>query len=229
MGLDRYLLLVLLVLGLSACSLQAPTPAPLYQLATGNLSAPSAGSDLVVLLQPVTLAKYLQRDVLLQRQTDGSLFETPANWAGSLAEDIELLLMRQLASRLNTPNVLSAPSSTGLIAQLQLQVSINRLDSGPLQPAVLQAQWRLLDKSGQLREQHLLHLEQAHTASLASQVQAQSLLLQQLAEQLAQAVSQFNSALSAPASPAPARQRQPALVPPKPVVPLSGPAEVYRF
>lgn len=230
MGLYRYLMLALTALSLSACNLHAPAPVPLYQLATGNLSAPTARSGLVLLLQPVMLAQYLQRDVLLQRQADGSLLEAQARWAGSLGEDIELLLVRQLASRLATPNLLTAPSDTGLVAQLQLQVSINRLDSGPQQPAVLQAQWRLLDKNGQLREQHMLHLEQAHTASLASQVQAQSLLLQQLAEQLAQAVSQFNATvLSAPVTRTPARQREPALAPPQPASPVTGPVEVYRF
>jgi uncharacterized lipoprotein YmbA len=228
MGLHRYILLLLVLLGLPACSLQAP--APLYQLDAGKLSVPSARSGLVLLLQPLLLAQYLQRDVLLQRQVDGSLLETQAHWAGSLAEDVEQLLVRRLASRLQTPNLLTAANSAGLVADVQLQVSINRLDSGPQQPAVLHAQWRLLDKNGQLREQRLLQLEQAHAVSLASQVQAQSLLLQQFAEQLALAVNQFNaSAASAPnnrVSPAP---RKPARLPPKTAAPPSGAPEVYRF
>jgi uncharacterized lipoprotein YmbA len=227
MGLHRYILLLLVLLGLSACSLQAP--APLYQLDAGKLSVPSARGGFVLLLQPVQLAQYLQRDGLLQRQGDGSLLETQAHWAGSLPEDVEQLLVRQLASRLQTQNVLTAANSAGLVADLQLHVRINRLDSGPQQPAVLHAQWRLLDKNGQLREQRLLQLEQAHAVSLVSQVQAQSLLLQQLAEQLALAVGQFNaSATSAPASRVPPAPRKPALQPPKTAAP-SGAAEVYRF
>jgi uncharacterized lipoprotein YmbA len=227
MGLHRYFLLSLLVLGLPACSLQAP--APLYQLDAGKLSAPSARSSLVLLLQPVMLAQYLQRDVLLQRQADGSLLETQAHWAGSLPEDVEQLLVRQLASRLQTQNVHTAANSASLVADLQLQVSIDRLDSGPQQPAILHAQWRLLDKNGQLREQRLLQLEQAHAVSLASQVQAQSLLLQRLSEQLALAVNQFNaSAASGPTNRLPPVPRKPALLPPKTAAP-SGPAEVYRF
>jgi uncharacterized protein len=218
---------LLLALGLSACSLQAP--APLYQLATGKVNVPSARNGIVLLLQPLTVAHYLERDVLLQRQTDGSLLETQAHWAGNLGEDIELVLVAQLASQLHSPNVLTAASHAGLVADLQLQVSISRLDSGPQQPAVLQAQWRLLDKSGQLREQRLLRLEQAHSATLASQVQAQSLLLQELAKQLAQAVSQFQAALHAPVNSPPVRPRPPALAPSKPVAPVTEATEVYRF
>lgn len=223
------MLLLSMLLGVTGCSLLQP--APLYQLDAGTLPAPSAHTGMVLLLEPLTLAQYLQREVVLQRQADGSLTATDAHWAGSLQEDINHLLQRQLASRLNTPYVLASANS-GLPAQAQLLVTISRLDSGPQQPAVLHAQWRLLDKDGQLREQRLLQLEQAHTESLASQVAAQSRLLQQLAEQLAVAVGEFNrqSAASVPSSrPAPPAPRKP-LPPPKPrSTPAAGAVEVYRF
>lgn len=215
------------VLGLAGCSMQQPSP--LYQLDAGTLKAPTARTGLVVLLGPLSLAQYLQREVLLQRQADGSLTVTEARWAGSLQEDIDQLLLRQLASRLQTPYVLAAPNSAGLTADVQLLVSISRLDSGPQQPAVLHAQWRLLDKNGQLREQRLLQLEQAHAVSLASQVQAQSQLLQQLAEQLALAVSQFRqSSATVPGNRPSVTPRKPAPPAPKPAAP-TGASEVYRF
>ena len=222
-------LLLSMALGLTGCSLLPQ--APLYQLDAGTLQAPSARTGVVLLLGPLTLAQYLQREVILQRQADGSLTETDAHWAGSLQEDIDHLLQRQLASRLHTPYVLAA-ASNGLPADMQLMVSITRLDSGPQQPAVLHAQWRLLDKNGQLREQRLLQLERAHNDSLTSQVQAQSRLLQQLAEQLAVAVSEFSRppAASAPGNrAAPPAPRKPALIPKPPVKPVTGAAEVYRF
>lgn len=222
-------LLVSMALGLTGCSLLPQ--APLYQLDAGTLKAPSARTGIVLLLGPLTLAQYLQREVILQRQTDGSLTETDAHWAGSLQEDIDHLLQRQLASRLHTPYVL-ATASGGLPAEAQLQVTISRLDSGPQQPAVLHAQWRLLDKNGQLREQRLLQLELAHSDSLASQVQAQSSLLQQLAEQLAMDVRAFSRQTAASASdnrPAPLPPRKPAPTPKPPAAPATGAAEVYRF
>ncbi len=222
-------LLLSMALGLTGCSLLPQ--APLYQLDAGTLKAPSARTGIVLLLGPLTLAQYLQREVILQRQTDGSLTETDAHWAGSLQEDIDHLLQRQLASLLHTPYVL-ATASGGLPAEAQLQVTISRLDSGPQQPAVLHAQWRLLDKNGQLREQRLLQLELAHSDSLASQVQAQSSLLQQLAEQLAMDVRAFSRQTAASASdnrPAPLPPRKPAPTPKPPAAPATGAAEVYRF
>lgn len=223
------MLLLSMVLGVSGCSLLPP--APLYQLDAGTFKAPSARTGVVLLLEPLILAQYLQREIILQRQTDGSLTETDAHWAGSLQEDIDHLLQRQLASRLHTPFVLSS-ANAGMPADAQLLVTISRLDSGPQQPAVLHAQWRLLDKTGQLREQRLLQLELAHSDSLLSQLQAQSQLLQQLAEQLALAVSDFSqaAAVNTPSNRvaplAPRKQPHLELPPPRPAVEA---AEVYRF
>lgn len=214
--------------GLAGCMAQAPLP--LYQLDAGNPPVPTSQSGPVVLLGPLSVADYLQRDALLQRQPDGSLStSSDGRWAGSLQADIQQLLLRQLAWRLQTPHLLTAPVSPGVVADVQLQVSISRLDSGPQAPALLQAQWRLLDKSGQLRDSRLLQLEMAHQATLASQVQAQSVLLQQLAEQLAAAVSALHLQAPVEASKPVAPARKPA--PPKPArpEPVRGPAEVYRF
>ena len=224
------LLLMTLVLAMAGCSVHPPVA--LYQLDGGQPQVPTATDGALVLLGPLTLADYLQRDELLQRQADGSLsVANEAQWAGSLNADVEQLLLRQLAGRLKTPNILLAPGP-GVSADLQVQVSISRLDSGSQMPAVLHAQWRLLDKAGQLQGSRLLQLEQAHQGSLASQVQAQSRLLQQLAEQLATAAV---TALKVPAvaNPAnkrvaPARKTAP-LPPAPPVAPAQGAVEVFRF
>ena len=225
------LLLMTLVLAMAGCSVHPPVA--LYQLDGGQPQVPTATDGALVLLGPLTLADYLQRGELLQRQADGSLsVATEAQWAGSLNADVEQLLLRQLAGRLQTPNILLAPAGPGVSADLQVQVSISRLDSGPQMPAVLHAQWRLLDKAGQLQGSRLLQLEQTHQGSLASQVQAQSRLLQQLAEQLATAAV---TALKVPAvaNPAnkrvaPARKTAP-LPPAPPVAPAQGAVEVFRF
>ena len=219
------------VLSLTGCMGHAPVA--LYQLDGGQPQVPTNKAGEVLLLGPLSVADYLQRGQLLQRQVDGSLsLASQAQWAGSLQADVEQLLLRQLAWRLQTPNILLAPAGPGLVAPLQVQVSITRLDSGPEQPAVLHAQWRLLDKSGQLRGSHLLQLEQAHQGSLASQVQAQSQLLQQLSEQLAAAVT----ALAPLVTPGSAGKRASAprkVAPPSPprppVVPAQQGLEVFRF
>ncbi len=218
------------MLGLVGC-VATPTPT-FYQLDAGQPVLPQKSDGVAVLLGPVVLAAYLQREAVLQRQSDGQLtVASEGRWAGSLTTDIEQLLLRQLAAQLDSQRLQTTPVA-GFTPDVQVLLSISRLDSGPEQPALLEAQWRLLDSQGQLRDSRLLHLEQAHDGLLSEQVQAQSQLLQQLATELALAVKAALVAL--PAKP-PAAVAKPA---PKPapqgpqiplVVPSGGEAELLRF
>jgi uncharacterized lipoprotein YmbA len=199
------------LLGLAGCT--AHKPIPLYQLDNGNAAIPTQAQGLAVLLGPVSVADYLQRETLLQRQSDGSLLAADdARWAGSLAADIDQLLLRQLAWRLDSQRTVLAPTTAAdFKPDVQVLLNIIRLDSGPSHPAVLEAQWRLLDKGGQLRDSQLLRLEEAHSGTTADQVQAQSRLLRQLALRLAEAIEPLRNQPIAGA-PKPA-------IPPKPVKP----------
>lgn len=222
------------LLGLAGCT--AHKPIPLYQLDNGNAAIPTQPQGLAVLLGPVSVADYLQRETLLQRQTDGSLLAADdARWAGSLAADIDQLLLRQLAWRLDSQRTVLAPTTAAdFKPDVQVLLNIIRLDSGPSHPAVLEAQWRLLDKSGQLRDSQLLRLEEAHSGTTADQVQAQSRLLRQLAQRLAEAIEPLRNQPIAEA-PKPAVTPKPAK--PKteqqPRIPLVAPTrsngEVLRF
>ncbi|MES2821386.1 MAG: PqiC family protein [Pseudomonadota bacterium] len=224
------------LLGLVGCV--GYQPVPLYQLSGGEAGVPQQAEGLAVLLGPVSVADYLQREALLQRQADGSLLATgDASWAGNLAADIDQQLLRQLAWRLDSQRLVLAPAPQGFVPQVQVALSITRLDSGPQQPAVLEAQWRVLDKGGQWRESRLVRLEEAHQGTTADQVRAQSLLLQQLVEQLAAAIVPWAAqpVAEAPSKPAAVRPRSPE---PKPapstpsvpnVEPVRNNLEVFRF
>jgi uncharacterized lipoprotein YmbA len=207
----------------------------LYQLDSGEVSVPAAEQGIAVLLGPVAVADYLQREALLQRQADGSLTATEdARWAGSLAADIDQQLLRQLASRLNSQRLVLAPATAGFVPQVRLGVSITRLDSGPQRPAVLEAQWRLAGADGKLLDGRLVRLEEAHSGSIVDQVRAQSLVVQQLVAQLAAAVETHGKPVPQVA-PAPVRRPAPAkpAVPDVPRIPVAEPirseGEVFRF
>jgi uncharacterized lipoprotein YmbA len=220
------------LLGLAGCT--AHKPIPLYQLDNGNAAIPTQTQGLAVLLGPVSVADYLQRETLLQRQSDGSLLAaTDARWAGSLAADIDQLLLRQLAWRLDSQRTVLAPTTAAdFKPDVQVLLNIIRLDSGPSHPAVLEAQWRLLDKSGQLRDSQLLRLEEVHSGTTADQVQAQSRLLRQLAQRLAEAIEPLRNqpiAEAAQVTPKPAKPKAEQ----QPRIPLVAPTrsngEVLRF
>ena len=221
------------LLGLAGC--MAHQPMPLYQLDNGNAEVPSQEQGIAVLLGPVSVADYLQRETLLQRQADGSLLAADdARWAGSLAADIDQVLLRQLAWRLDSQRTVLAPTTAEFKADVQVLLNVIRLDSGPSQPAVLEAQWRLLDKGGQLRDSQLLRLEEAHSGTTADQVQAQSRLLRQLAQRLAEAIEPLRNQPIAEAPKAVAPTPRPAKPKPsEPQIPMVAPTrsngDVLRF
>ncbi|MDD0844417.1 PqiC family protein [Pseudomonas sp. Gutcm_11s] len=221
------------LLGLVGCTVHQPVP--LYQLDNGNAQIPKQTQGLAVLLGPVSVADYLQRETLLQRQNDGTLLAADdARWAGSLAADIDQLLLRQLAWRLDSQRTVLAPTTADFKPDVQVLLNIIRLDSGPSHPAVLEAQWRLLDKGGQLRDSQLLRLEEAHSGTTADQVQAQSRLLRQLAQRLAEAIEPLRNQpiAEAPKPAVPAKPTKPKAEQ-QPRIPLVAPTrsngEVLRF
>lgn len=221
------ILLLTGLLGLAGCTVHQPVP--LYQLDNGNAQIPKK-QGLAVLLGPVSVADYLQREALLQRQSDGSLLAADnARWAGNLAADIDQLLLRQLAWRLDSQRTVLAPTSADFTPDVQVLLNITRLDSGPHHPAILEAQWRLLDRAGQLRDSQLLRLEEAHSGTTADQVQAQSRLLRQLVQRLAAAIEPLRNQRTSPpgtAQPSKPKDKQPPRL--QQLTPPRG-GEVLRF
>jgi hypothetical protein len=96
---------------------------------------------------------------------------------------------------------------------------------------VLEARWRLLDGSGEVRGTRLLRLNEPHAGTIADQVRAQNVLLQRLAEDLAQAINAQPLpkpqavAKPAPSVAAPERSKP---RPPMPI-PIRTDVEVFRF
>lgn len=183
-------LMATLVLTGAGCSLVAPSE--FYQLQAPSEVVASTHQDTAVLLGPVKLADYLQREQIMQRQGDGRLSASRnGRWAGNLEDEVGQLLLRQMAVRLGSSHVALYPDRIGVKPGAQIVLSISRLDSGEGEPAVLEAQWRLLDAGGEVRNSKVLTLQAKHEDELASQVRAQSDLLVQLSEQLAEAVRQL--------------------------------------
>lgn len=224
------LLLLFAALTLHGCALQPS--AQLYQLEQGSPALPESDKGPTLLLGPLKLADYLQREQLVQREGDDRLsLSQHTRWAGSLQDDVGQLLLRQLAGQLDTSRIALYPDRIGFGTQVQVVLSISRLDSGERQPAVLEAQWRLLDTDGVRRASRVVRLQAAHGGSVADQVHAQSLLLQQLAGELALAIKALPVAESAPAhkaAPA-ARPKPPESKPPIPLIEPPKQMEVFRF
>jgi uncharacterized lipoprotein YmbA len=224
------LLLLLAALTLQGCAALQPA-SQFYQLEQGSPALPKNDKGPALLLGPVKLADYLQRENLVQRELDDSLsLSQKTRWAGSLQDDVGQLLLRQLAGQLDTSRVALYPDRVGFATQVQVVLSISRLDSGVQQPAVLEAQWRLLDSAGVQRSSRVVRLQAEHKGTVIDQVRAQSDLLQQLASELASAIKSMPIAQAAPAhKPATAPVKRPESKPPAPLVEPAKQMEVFRF
>ncbi|MHC8384058.1 PqiC family protein [Pseudomonas sp. LB3P14] len=230
-----FILMLAGVLGLAGCSVHQPVS--LYQLDSGSPAQPAQSAGMAVLLGPVTVADYLQRETLLQRQPDGSLqASVDGRWAGSLSSDIDQLLLRQVAGHLDSQRVVLAPATVGFTPDVQVLLTITRLDSGEAQPAILDAQWRLIDRRGQVRDNRIIHLQEQHAGGTAAQVQAQGVLLQRLAEQLSTALKPLANQppiADAPKKPAAKPVAPAAEAEKQPKIPMASPIrtdmEVFRF
>jgi len=222
-------------LAVSAFTLSAGcsfSPVEFYQLQheANNQSIQSEGA--AVLIGPVKLADYLLREQILQRQTDGRLlYSREGRWAGDLQEEIGLLLLRQVAQQTGSSHIALYPDRVGVEQQVQVVLNISRLDSGPQQVAVLEAQWRLLDAQGRTRDSGVVRFEEEHSGSLTEQIKAQSELLQRLADQLAGKVKGFLQQKKAVASSArnKAKQEEKTSTSPATITDIALEPEVYRF
>lgn len=224
-----------LALGTVGCSI-AP-PAQFYQLQQTLPETGSRTNNTTVLLGPLKVADYLQRESIMQREADGSLVLSQEGlWAGNMQDDVGQLLLRQISAELGTSRISLYPDRIGMQAQAQVILNISRLDSGVEQPAVLEAQWRLLDGKGVLRNSRVVHFKEEHDGTLSDQVRAQSELIGRLSVQLVQALAGelpapvVKTATSKPAAPAATQQSKSKTESNSiPVVEPAREVEVYRF
>lgn len=223
--------LILASLLLLAGCVHQSVPLTLYQLDQASPELPGAKAGHSVLLGPLQVADYLQREAIVQRNDDHSLaLSSSGRWAGSLEDDIGRLLVNQLAARLDTSRIALFPDRVGFDAEVQVLLDISRLDAGPGQPAVLEARWRLLDGDRVLKASRVLRLSERHSGALNAQVAALSSLLRQLASEIASDIRSLPApALSRRERPASRNPRRTTgSAPPIPQV-QPQPAEVYRF
>jgi hypothetical protein len=184
----------LAVLGI--CALLTGCSFPLTQQSSSDvryyvLSAPTpASADLQhtqrIGILPITLPGYLARPQLVVRDKDkvNIVVHDFDRWGESLSLGITRVLCDSLARE----GLSAIPLRTGVKVQNKLLLDIRRLD-GPLGGnVVLDAVWTLQNDQGILHSGRVL-LHQPSGNNLESMVEAQSLLLHDLAKHIAHSIS----------------------------------------
>ncbi|HEY3910279.1 MAG TPA: PqiC family protein [Stellaceae bacterium] len=126
-----------LAAGLAACSSPDPT---LYTLA----AAPGAvyrGGPRVVLLQPVAIARYLERSQVVRSSEDYRLAVMENDWWGEpLGAMLNRVLVEELGQRLPGSTVIADNGAVSAEPDATVELNIQRLDEDAAGNVVLQAQ-----------------------------------------------------------------------------------------
>lgn len=143
---------------------------------------------------PVLLPDYIDRSEIVF-QSSPNKFEIPPGhlWAGSLKDTMLNVTATNLSRALRTPNVRSYPWEPGTQLDYAVAIDVHRFHSRTGGDAVLEVTWRLYDETTrQVRSQRNSTFERPLQADgYDAVVTAQSLLLKDLAEEIAETLAQL--------------------------------------
>ncbi len=182
------------MLAISACANRSPEPR--YYLLTGPEDKPAGTSEksnrLVLGLERLDIADYLDRPQIAIRENDGRIrFSDSQRWASGFRASAGRILRTTLSESLDTELILKYPWRKSAGVDYRLQVDLERLDGKPGGSARLLAGWWLFDEaSGSLLVARETRLEMPVSGTQTGDlVRAESALLVQLGETIAQAVT----------------------------------------
>ncbi len=179
---------IMLALAVSGCSFPAQFKSSRtvnYYVLSSPLPAGTTSEAAGIGVLPVTLPGYLSRQQIVLRDTDGVTITINEfdRWGESLGQGISRVLCDSLAVR----GISALPLRTGAKVTDKLMLDVRRLD-GPLEGNVtLDVVWRLQRDGDVLKSGHVVKARPAGE-TISSMVEAQSLLVQDLASAIAQAV-----------------------------------------
>ena len=133
----RIAVLLTLIAAFAGCS--SPSPA-LYTIAPVPADAQGRGPRIVV-LQPIGLARYLQRSEIV-RSSDNYRINVVSNdwWGEPLSAMLSRVLIEELSQRLPQSTVLSSSSAVSVSPDATVELEVLRLDEDAAGLLVLQAQ-----------------------------------------------------------------------------------------
>lgn len=179
--------MLLIALGiLSGCS----SKSNFYQLhpKTAQQSESSRSKRTTVIgIAQVEVAEYLSKSELVTRLSAGRVnVHSEALWAGSLAKNIQIVLMHNISTLLPRYTFLAYPWEEPIDDQYRIYVTIDRFDGYENGKVTLQGRWSFVNKE----ENRVLYSESVNYTAQGGQsldeiVETQSSLLERLSRRIA--------------------------------------------
>jgi len=144
-----WLLLCTFCVTLAGCT-GTSGPATFYLLRStengsqGSISTTGGSKNISILVGPITLPDYLDRTQIVTVTGEHMLaLDEFSRWAESLQESFYRVLIEDLSSLLNTPEVYGNNQSGSISADYQVTIDVTRFDVVPGGNAVLTAFWSI--------------------------------------------------------------------------------------
>ena len=198
----RPVLLLALALPLAACFRPSP-PVHFYVLAspqeravsmaeqrdnTPDEGVPARVGPRVGIL-PITLPGYLQRPQMVVRRAESVdiLREDYHRWGEELGQGVARVLSDAMTNNLADVQGLAMPLRGGAPVDMRMQVDVRRFEGSPGGKAFLEVVWTVQKEGKAVREGYFMSSRDAGP-DIAALVEAQSALLVELSDELAQGV-----------------------------------------
>jgi len=171
---------------LSGCS----SKSNFYQLHPGtsrHMAVYQNKKETVIGIAEVEVAEYLKKSEVVTRLGAGRIHVHETDlWAGSLADNIQSVLMHNLAARLPRYTFLAAPWEEPLEERYRIYVTVDRFDADENGTATLQGRWSLVNKTeNRVEYSESVNYTTAGGETLDAIVDTQSKLLEKLSRRIA--------------------------------------------
>jgi hypothetical protein len=183
-------LAVLLTL-VGGCTLLSPRPDPsrFYTLAARapGAAAAVAGSELSVVVGPVSLPAYLDRNEIAVRVSPSELkYALTDRWAEPLLQNVTRVLVEDLGNALGSERVAAVATAPTVTPDFWVEVVVVRFEASADGSAQLTARWAVRDTARKILViRQSQHAKQSTAASTEGGVNALSTALGDLADEIA--------------------------------------------
>lgn len=153
------------------------------------------GRQISVLVGPVTIPAYLDRDQIISRQTgvEITVFDFD-HWAEPLSSNLKRIFITNLSLLLGTDEIYDFDRRNPITTDYQLEVDIYRFDFNKDGKAVLLAFWTILNQRGELLRREKTILEASSSGeNLSNRVAAQNMVISALSRKIADVFLSFEN------------------------------------
>ncbi len=153
------------------------------------------GEQVSVLVGPVTVPAYLDRDQIISRQpgVEITVFDFD-HWAEPLSNNLKRIFITDLSLLLGSDEIYDFDRRNPITTEYQLEVDIYRFDFNKEGKAVLLAFWTILNDRGEVLRREKTFLEASSSGeNLSSRIAAQNVVISALSRKIADVILSYKN------------------------------------